>query len=1356
MFAILLFILKNDKVLYFLPNFEKLKEKLIKTNESAEMLLQEENREITLDWSEYTGSGTSFRVFEKRADNTKYESTSTYDYYNVYDDEESRIKVLNIYPLHDWNGTDFVTKVTFNYNDGTSEYMERTALLKVLLEGGTIIDNGYSTYYKPYGELVEGNGSSIKVTPVSTTTFNANPNQIWDYDVVVFGFGDRNGAAEEQLNDAGVEELRKYLEAGYGVLSGEGVIGEGKFGFGLPLLREYFNIDVGKIPESNEEYTAVNIANGDAKPDFETAWAYDSATAQVIKKGLITMFPYELKKEPFSILRSTVVTNATKGNTWINLINGSDGWNRGPTENYYNAGGIGNPYYFLTTYNNTATTTFYREYGNVSEEEQKILANTIYYLKQKTQRKESKVYFTQDINAPKIENIELNYNNENDNIDVICSAQDLGSVYSYYVEAYDENNKKVEKISELKAYYNNNEFSATTNKDVNIEIAASEIDKYYYIVNNDSNILNFDINNAKTTEIDKFTIATEDVGKYIHIKAIDKKGNISEEYIKKIDGNIIFLSASPTKENIQLNWKNENAEEKVYELYRNEQKITNTKISDIAFTDATVKDEEKPKIDLISVSLDKEDESKHIVKYIAKDIGNSYEYFVKSYDKTNTEKFLAESNKVKTNFISGIKGAYYIIDGNSDNYTFDKTEAIYITDNNFRTNKSENTYIHMIVEDNAGNISEPFVKKLELTLNLNAKFNSTAAYGKGGMDLNYTTLDNNNDIFFKVYQEKENSGEWKPISTVDFYKETDKIKILNVYPLRDYGGNEIEKVTCNYNSGETQILPKSALLKLWMQGGEVLDGNVSDAYAYGRNPITNQQLMDITPVSSEDFNENPNQVWNYDIVVFGMWDAGGNENDQLNDIATNVIEEYIQAGYGVLTGISVIGDTHYGSGINKLRSYFGIETGRSNQKEPTESLKKYLDFPNIGWSYKADNVKGIKNGTIVNFPYELSLGINFSITETKLHSNAASGDVWFELDGNDNFDNRGSINNYYNAGGTGNPKYYLTTNNNTAATATGNGPYVNREEQKILANTLFYLKQRTKQKSFTDISAQDTTAPSVPEIQFTANSKGNKIEVQFSSEDLGTNYSYKVCEYAETNPTEIFAESNIIKNIKVEPTGINGYYYIVDSNSENVDFDVNSANYTENNFFYLDFENEGKYIHVKAKDNNRNVGKAQVKQIDTVLFLKAESIDSNSVKLNWSDDDKVNRVFDVYRKDIFGDIELIQEKIKNTEYIDILEIGDINKPEAPTISTRLDNDKYIIKYSGKDIGTDYIYKIKAYNTSNLEETILVSNENTQTLVSGISGAYYIIDDDRSNKDFVISEGNFVNNETFELELRRKR
>lgn len=201
---------------------------------------------------------------------------------------------------------------------------------------------------------------------------------------------------------------------------------------------------------------------------------------------------------------------------------------------------------------------------------------------------------------------------------------------------------------------------------------------------------------------------------------------------------------------------------------------------------------------------------------------------------------------------------------------------------------------------------------------------------------------------------------------------------------------------------------------------------------------------------------------------------------------------------------------------------------------------------------------------------------------------------------------------------------------------------------------------------------------------------------------------------------------------------------------------MNSANYTENNFFYLDFENEGKYIHVKAKDNNRNVGKAQVKQIDTVLFLKAESIDSNSVKLNWSDDDKVNRVFDVYRKDIFGDIELIQEKIKNTEYIDILEIGDINKPEAPTISTRLDNDKYIIKYSGKDIGTDYTYKIKAYNTSNLEETILVSNENTQTLVSGISGAYYIIDDDRSNKDFVISEGNFVNNETFELELRRKR
>ena len=59
-----------------------------------------------------------------------------------------------------------------------------------------------------------------------------------------------------------------------------------------------------------------------------------------------------------------------------------------------------------------------------------------------------------------------------------------------------------------------------------------------------------------------------------------------------------------------------------------------------------------------------------------------------------------------------------------------------------------------------------------------------------------------------------------------------------------------------------------------------------------------------------------------------------------------------------------------------------------------------------------------------------------------------------------------------------NYKYYLTTWNNTAMIQTGNSNGASTEdERKVLANTLFYLKQLTKKTEVLDNSARDIADP---------------------------------------------------------------------------------------------------------------------------------------------------------------------------------------------------------------------------------------------------------------------------------------
>ena len=76
-----------------------------------------------------------------------------------------------------------------------------------------------------------------------------------------------------------------------------------------------------------------------------------------------------------------------------------------------------------------------------------------------------------------------------------------------------------------------------------------------------------------------------------------------------------------------------------------------------------------------------------------------------------------------------------------------------------------------------------------------------------------------------------------------------------------------------------------------------------------------------------------------------------------------------------------------------------------------------------------------------------------------------------------------------------NSKYYLTTWNNTAMIQTGHSNGQSTEdERKVLANTLFYLKQLTHKTEILDNSARDIADPNKPEnIVYKVDEQGNDI-----------------------------------------------------------------------------------------------------------------------------------------------------------------------------------------------------------------------------------------------------------------------
>lgn len=481
-----------------------------------------------------------------------------------------------------------------------------------------------------------------------------------------------------------------------------------------------------------------------------------------------------------------------------------------------------------------------------------------------------------------------------------------------------------------------------------------------------------------------------------------------------------------------------------------------------------------------------------------------------------------------------------------------------------------------------------------------------------------------------------------------------KINVLNVYPdndsfkmpeglMKKYDNDTIEimkKVYSipdgryTYTDNKSKILPRSAMLKLWMEGGSYVEDNEKKSYE-DLSYYNGNKMFDITQMSMKQFNakfKTAAQLNDYDVIFFGTWDANG-WND-LNETTYKLIKNYIAFGKGVIFGHDTISYEIANGGIFtnqceadnffKLRGSMGFNT-IPEKYEYSSLIKKNnngkilpMQYQIWGGGDKKDSVtvkfsksKLTNDSSLTTFPYNLltedgqSRDLEVPITHTS----------WMGLDSDKYNIVSFPHNNYgilpdetqkiYESNPNMKYNWYLcSSNRNKSCFAIQTGHSKNNsmsDERKLIANVICnaYKKEKIKEMenyngSKLDSSAQDYAPPAVNDVIIT-DYIGLKPVVTFSGQDYGTNYYYRA-EIKSIDSAKVYKSG--IKNVTVE-TGIKNYYYTVDAKPDNYDFALDKANKVgiaknKSGIKCKEFSNEKIYLHVKAIDYAGNESKPVV------------------------------------------------------------------------------------------------------------------------------------------------------------------
>ena len=406
---------------------------------------------------------------------------------------------------------------------------------------------------------------------------------------------------------------------------------------------------------------------------------------------------------------------------------------------------------------------------------------------------------------------------------------------------------------------------------------------------------------------------------------------------------------------------------------------------------------------------------------------------------------------------------------------------------------------------------------------------NTNGYGSVSLDWRQYNYSNKN---FKVYKSSDGGRTYETVG-ID-YRSVTQVRLLQIYPI-DAAANQ---------------------LKVWMENN-----------GYGKG------IIKVDSVYIDTFNANPygylkdsNGNWRYDVLLFGTWDC--NNHKDISDSAYNAVSQFINAGRGVIFGHDTI--CHFNASPATHKNF---EKFKNLLDLTITDYYENIDYSGYVGSAKAGGTKvRIKRKSLfTTYPWSIGnvgteLTIPYAHTLRQALPNTNNVDLQFSS----------------YASGYENESWYLTIKNNCAMIQTGHSSgQATTDEQKILANLVFYMNQLLFNTYTTnDASAQDVAKPNTPPVS------QNNSQMSYSAEDNGSTYWYYVESFSKDDTTASGLIDRSEKKSLTVTTGVKKYRYLFSNNATET---LTTSKGTETTGTSVPVNYDYKYFHVAAVDGAGNI-----------------------------------------------------------------------------------------------------------------------------------------------------------------------
>lgn len=392
---------------------------------------------------------------------------------------EEKVRVLNIYP------TIASKQYLINWMTETISDSEEPAGMG-LFEIDTV-------YIKDYNNAPD--------------TYLMDEDGIYKYDVLVFGTADNNGYCD--LNQTSYDASKRFADAGGGILFGHDTVSINSAAY-HPYFAKFAD-DMGIILKRDGHPGTASKVN-------------------VIREGFLTSYPWKLSgtlEIPPTHVSGQYAGGTTKGTIWMECQH--------PYEVDTKTGAVNNGY--LITSDSLAIIQTGHSNGNATDDERKVFANTIFYLKQLTNDTEAVDHSAYDMEVPEVTGIGKVACEEGRQT-VAIQGCDHGTQYEYYVEALAK--------SDAEGLYRKESTPVTVNMTsgiqgylIGISDSSSAMDSLI-CYDGEGNLMNVcpcddEGNYTYVLDRDIETDSDTEPEMYIHVRAVDYAGNIGEEMAVKLE-----------------------------------------------------------------------------------------------------------------------------------------------------------------------------------------------------------------------------------------------------------------------------------------------------------------------------------------------------------------------------------------------------------------------------------------------------------------------------------------------------------------------------------------------------------------------------------------------------------------------------------------------------------------------------------------------------------------------------------------------------------------------------------------------------------------------------------------------------